>query len=393
VSRVIKAGWLQMSALVAATVVAAIGLLYAVTPALAENPVTQGELARRIVSELGIESGLPADPNHDDIRAALGSLGRLHFEAEDVYNAAGDSVTLRNYPLHGDFSGSGWLNAPAVSTTVRFRVFVPRRGTYRLSVVSRGGNQTWRVGGSVVTVSAGSILQRVDAGLVALQAGSQEISVVLPPEGGADSFSLTATDIMPIEPLHGWRFDEALTRGDVAETLASFLGHESRLPVMKGGVRLISVAEYENLPASVATTTADYLGKPVNPRWIRSGSEPATIELPLSVSESGVYDVRVRLMGKKLALELNGKRMEFEGKPFLDWYSLGTFRLGPKTSTLLMELPAHGGADAVELTRRASSSADYLTLMGISGKATDPVSAAELDIIINQTLGKSRGGR
>lgn len=392
-SRAIRAGWFQMSRMVSATVAAAIGMLYAVTPASAENPVTQGELARRIVSELGIESALPADPKPDDIHAALGAMRRLHFEAEDVYNATGDSVTLRNYPLHGDFSGSGWLNAPVVSTTVRFQVFVPRGGTYRLSVVSRGGSQTWRAGSSSVTVSTGSILQRVDAGPVALQAGSQEISVVLPPEGGVDSFSLTTTDITLIEPLKGWRFDEALTRGDVAETLASLLRHESRLPMMKGGVRLISVAVYENLPASVATTTADYLGKPENPRWIRSGSEPAIIDLPLAVSEPGVYDVRVRLMGKKLALELNGKRMEFEGKPYLEWYSLGTFRLGLKTSTLLMELPAQGGVDAVELTRRASSPADYLTLMGISGKATDPVTATELDNLIKQTLGKSRGGR
>ena len=380
-------------------VVATMILPFCGTPQAAQLPsdaVTQGEFAASLVRGLGWQAGLPAEPKTADYLAVLSGKRTFRFEAEDVYNAQGDSVTLRDYQLYGPFSGAGWLSGIAVPTTVRFTVFLPRGGEYRLKVVSRGDGQRWLAGGKEFTVNAGGKLREVDAGTVLLTAGSQEISVLLPPEGGVDAFTLVASGDHPaIEPLGGWRADASLTWSDYAEAMAVLLDLEKGFAAAPSGKpQIVTFQSAATLPPSSITTSADYLGAHVSPKWVRAGGKGAIIDLPLHVNTTGVYGLRVRLLGARLMADFNGKRSEWDGKPYLNWYDLGISRLTQGTHTLSIQLPPLGGADAVELTARTSSSADYLVAIGLGNKKpTATVQRTELESQLLKDLSRIRPSR
>lgn len=354
------------------------------------SAVTQGEFAAALVRELGWQAGLPAEPKPADYLAVLSGNRTFRFEAEEVYNAEGDSVTVRNFPLHGPFTGTGWLSGTAEPTLVRFTVFIPRGGDYLLTVVSRGDGQRWKAGERELSVSTGASLRETEAGTVSLKGGSQEITVLLPPEGGVDSFTLTASGDHPaIEPLDGWRVDAPLTWSGYAETIAAALDLEKGFAPSVAGPQIAGFHSIKPLPASVVVTSAGYLGRHVAPMWVRAGAEGASLELPLTVPATGVYSVRVRLLGARITTDLDGKRVAWEGKPYLEWYDLGASRLAKGPHTLRVQLPPLGGADAVELTARASSPSDYLAAVGLGNiKPTAAVTRAELETRLRKDLSR-----
>lgn len=357
--------------------------------------VTQGEFAATLVQELGWQEGLPAEPKTADYLAVLSGKRVFRFEAEDVYNPQGDSVTLRDYPLHGPFTGTGWLSGTTVPTTVRFTVFLPRGGEYLLKVVSRGDGQRWLAGGKELTVSTGGSLREAEAGTVILKGGGQEISVLLPPEGGVDAFMLHASGDHPaIEPLDGWRSDAPLTWGNYAEAVAVALDLEKGFAVAPAKPQIVAFQSIKTLPPSTVATSADYLGVHIAPTWVRAGVQGASIDLPLNVAVSGVYGVRVRLLGSRLITDFNGKRSEWNGKPYFNWYDLGVSRLTKGTHPLKVQLPPLGGADVAELAARASSPADYLTALGLGNKKpTASVPRAEFEAQFRKDLSRIRPSR
>uniref|UniRef100_A0A831U2T9 Uncharacterized protein n=1 Tax=Geobacter metallireducens TaxID=28232 RepID=A0A831U2T9_GEOME len=352
--------------------------------------VTHGEFAAVLVQELGWRTGLPAEPKPADYLAVLSGNRTFRFEAEDTYNAEGDSVSVRQFPLHGPFTGTGWLSGTAEPTMVRLTIFIPRGGEYLLTVVSRGDGQRWKAGDRELSVSAGGSLRETEAGMVSLRGGSQEISVLLPPEGGVDSFTLTAAGDHPaIEPLGGWRMDAPLTWSEYAETIAAALDLEKGFASSAAAPQIAGFHSVKPLPASAVVTSADYLGRHVSPAWVRAGVEGASLELPLTVPATGVYGVRVRLLGTRITTELDGKRVLWEGKPYLEWYDLGVFRLAKGSHALKVQLPPLGGADAVELTARASSPADYLAAVGLGNiKPTATVTRGELETRLRKDLSR-----
>ncbi|AJE03202.1 hypothetical protein GPICK_07385 [Geobacter pickeringii] len=359
-----------------------------------EQPaVTQGELAMRLVKELGLEKGLPAEPKPSDYQTILGGRRQYRFEAEDVYDAEGDSVSVKNYPLYGPFSGRGWVSGLAVATTVKFTVFLPRDGEYQLKVSSRGDGQIWQAGGRELPVSTGGAFREAVAGRIPLKAGTQIITVQLPPEGGVDWFALAADDLPPVEPLAGWRPDAPLTWGEMAEVFAALLGAERKLPMDKGvGSRTIAAHGVARLPVGAAVTTATFLGPFTPPQWVRAGAGGAVIEVPLVLDATGVYDLRVRLLGEPVIMDLDGRRFERPGKPFLAWYDLGTMRLREGRHLLKLVLPPMGGVDVVEIVKRKSSPADFLAVVGLTGNPQAPVSRAEFENTLNGMLSRLRGG-
>lgn len=364
--------------------------------AVPSDIVTQGEFAASLVRELGWQAGLPAEPGTADYLAVLSGRRTYRFEAEDTYNAMGDSVTVRNYPLHGQFSGTGWLSGTAAPTMVRFTVFLPRGGEYILKVVSRGDGQRWQAGGKDFMVSTGGSLRETEAGTVLLKGGNQEISVLLPPEGGIDAITLHVFGDHPaIEPLDGWRVNAPLTWGDYAEVIATVLDLEKGFVVAPAGsTQIVAFQNIKALPPSAAVTSVDYLGAHVAPKWVRAGVEGAFLDLPINVAVSGVYHVRVRLLGTSLVTDFNGKRTQLNGKPYLNWHDLGVSRLTKGTHSLKIQLPPLGGADVVELAARPSSSADYLVAIGLGDKKpTAAVPRSELEVRLRKDLSRIRPSR
>ncbi|WP_298270804.1 hypothetical protein [Geobacter sp.] len=364
--------------------------------AAGEGPstVTQGELAVRLVTELGLEKGLPEKPKPADYLAVLGGNRHFRFEAEDVYDVEGDSVSVKNYPLYGPFTGKGWVSGLAVPASVRFTVFLPRAGEYRLKVSSRGDGQLWRAGGEEFRVSTGGTLREAVVGSVSLKAGTQVISVQLPPEGGVDWIALEADDLPALEPLGGWRFDAPLTWGAMAEVFAPLLGLEEKMPFDKAGSpRPVAVHAAAHLPDGVTVTTASFLGPFTPPKWTRAGAGGAVIEVPLVIEAAGVYELRVRLLGEPVVIDFDGRRFERPGKPFLVWHDLGIMRLREGRHLLTLTLPPLGGADVVEILKRKSSPADYLEIVGLKGAPRTSVTRAAYEEALKGVLNRLRAGK
>lgn len=354
--------------------------------------MTEGELAATLVRALGLESGLPAEPKPADYQAILSGSRAYRFEAEDVYDAKRDNTSIRSYPLYGPFTGSGWLSGLATPTKIRFTVFLPRAGEYLLTVVAKGNGQQWQVGDRTYRVDTGDSLREAVVGKVALAAGTQMIDLTLPPEGGVDSFSLTAASLAPIEPLGGWNFPATLTWDRLAEILASLQGLENRLPVDEpGGVRVINVADSAVLPATATKTAIDYLGAHTAPRWVRAGIRGARLEMPLDFPAPGVYAIRLRLLGEHLTVDFDGTKTELPGKPYFNWFDLGLKRVVRGRRLLIVNLPPLGGADIVQLTRYNASPREYLLLTGLPGTAGKPVPRAECEKYLKLALDRMRG--
>ncbi|WP_281999423.1 hypothetical protein [Geotalea uraniireducens] len=346
--------------------------------AAANTAVTEGELAALLVRTLGLESGLPADPKPADYRTVLSGNRTYHFEAEDVYDTRGDNTSVRSYPLYGPFTGSGWLSGLAGSTKIRFTIFLPRAGEYSLHVVARGDGQQWQAGDRIFRVDSGSSLREAVAGKVDLPAGKQTITLILPPEGAVDSFTLSAAAVTPLEPLGGWDFAATLTWGRFAEVLASMRSLDSQLPVDgPGAVKNVSVADAAVLPATVETTAIDYLGAHTAAHWVRAGVGGARLEIPLQIPTAGVYGVRIRLLGEQVAVSLDSTKAIWPGKPYFSWFDLGLKRFAQGKHLLVLALPPMGGADVVELTRYKASPSEYLKLTGLPDAAGMPVPRSE----------------
>ncbi|KAF0216842.1 MAG: hypothetical protein FD174_3522 [Geobacteraceae bacterium] len=357
-----------------------------------DDTVKQGEFAAKLVSAFRWEKGLPKEPAEKDYLAILGGKRTFKFEAEDYYSVKTDDATVLKYPLYGPFSGRGWVSGVAVPTTVHLKVFLPLEGEYTLSVAAKGDGQSWSVGDKAFKVSTGKSLREVVAGSVYLPAGPQEITIGLPPEGGIDYMILAAPSLTPIEPLGGWRSTSPLRLGELAEVAAVLLGWEKELaPDKTYGPKIIAVSEAAELPPTVAATDVKLYGQFSADKWIRAGYGGATVEVPLTLDKDGVYDLKIRFMGDKLAARLDGEKIIKAGKPSLDWVELGLYRLEQGSHKLQLDIPPDGGVDVVVVEKRKSSPADYMELVGLHGDPAAVVSRAEAEKVLTSLVERFKG--
>ncbi|WP_243371270.1 hypothetical protein [Geotalea sp. SG265] len=347
-----------------------------------KNPlVTQGEFVSDLVTALGWEAGLPPKPRESDYLAILSGNRSFKFEAENYYAEKTDNVSVRKYALFGPFTGSGWVSGIAVPTTAHFRVFLPIGGTYSLIVAAKGDGQKWQLGGKEFTVSTGSRLTEKKVAEVSLNAGYQEINVVIPPDGAVDYFLLDAPTLRAIEPVNGWNLKTVFTHGELAEVTAVLLGLEGNLPD-EGKPLAFSVADVIELPPTAKITTADYMGKPLSKKWARAGYGGAQLEVPFSVDKEGSYRVRIRALGNTISAGMDDFKVKVNGKQYLDWIDLGIFRLGQGKHKLTIDLSTNQGVDVVEVTGKRSAPADYMTVSAVPGDPSAPVKSTEEDKIL-----------
>ncbi|SNB45312.1 hypothetical protein [Geobacter sp. DSM 9736] len=344
--------------------------------------ITQGQFAAMLVSTFRWEQALPDVPREADYLSILEGRRIFRMEAEEYYDKRKDNASVKEYPLYGSFTGSGWVSGVSTPTTVHFHLILPNEGDYMLIVSSKGESQQWKAGGKTFLVNAGDRLKENVAGTVHLKAGAQEISVVLPPEGAIDYLVLEAPPLAPISPLKGWKFNEPVTMGDVAEVAASLLGWEGLLPDDGNKPVDMAVAEAAKLPPAATTTDVQYLGPFHAKQWVRAGFAPVWLHVPFTVEAPAVYRIKLNALGERLAVELDGNRMVKEGKPYLDWIDLGLHRLSEGTHTIGIDLGPRGGADVVRLEKKKSSPADYLAATGLQGKPSDPVTREQADKIL-----------
>jgi hypothetical protein len=349
--------------------------------------VTQGEFMADLVTTLGWDGGLMVKPDakqkprERDLLAILSGNRSFKFEAEDYYGVKTDNVSVRKYALFGPFTGSGWVSGVAMPTTAHFRIFLPISGVYSFTVAAKGDGQKWTIGGKEFTVSTGAKISEAKVADVSLNAGFQEITVVIPAEGAIDYLLLDAPTLRAIEPVNGWRPKEELTKGELAEVTAVLLGLESKLPD-DGRKSVVSAADVAALPPTAKVTTVDYLGKPVGKKWIRAAYPGALIEIPFTVEKEGLYHLRLHALGDTIKFGIDADKAIVGGKPYLDWVDLGDYRLTEGAHTVRADLKVQQGVDALELIGKKSSPADYLAVSGFTGDAAVSVQRTELDKIL-----------
>lgn len=355
----------------------------------APDQLKQIDLARKLVDTLGFGEGLPDKPAEKDYLQILGGIRTFKFEAEDVFDRQSDQIAVRNYPLYGPFSGSGWVHGTTVQTAVHFKVFLPFSGKYTLKVVTKGDNQLWSVAGRAYKLNAGEKLQESTLGQLFIPAGELEFNALIPPAGAIDSIVFTAPAYTPIEPFAGWAPEKPLTAAAANEVIASLLGLEARLPDDSSfKPRLIIVASLPGLPETVQLTDTQILGRPTEGKWVRAYQTVATISVPVEVETASVYRLRIRAVGTELSAGFGPRKATVALKPDLEWIDLGTFRLAKGLNRLELQLPPRGGVDAIEVTRKLASAADYAAATK-SGLPNDtPLKAADLEGIAKSLQGQ-----
>ena len=356
----------------------------------ADNKAAPGQLlesdfARQLVDRLGFGEGLPENPVEQDYLQILGGSRTFKFEAEATFDRQSDPVSVRDYPLFGAFSGSGWVHGSTNRVAVHFKVFIPVSGNYTLTVTAKGADQLWSVAGKAFKLNSGEKFTERSLGQLFIPAGELEFNAVIPPAGAIDSFVFTAPAYAPVEPLAGWNPAKPLTAAAVNETIAALLGLESLLPVDPSySVKVIEAAAMPKLPETVRTTDLQIFGKPVATKWVRAYQTGATLSVPLEIESSSVYSIRVRALGTAISAGFGQRKVTAESKPGagLDWIDMGTFRLPRGVNNLELQLPPTGGVDIIEITKKLSSPAEYaaVTKSGVQGNA--PLQPAELDAII-----------
>jgi len=352
------------------------------------------DFARQLVDRLGFGEGLPENPVETDYLQILGGSRTFKFEAEATFDRQSDPVTVRDYPLFGAFSGSGWVHGSTNRLAVHFKVFIPVSGNYTLKVTTTGADQLWSVAGKAFRLSSGEKFTERSLGQVFIPAGELEFNAVIPPAGAIDCFVFTAPAYAPVEPVAGWNPAKPLTGAAVNETIAALLGLEALLPADSSyKTKVIEAASLPDLSTRVHLTDKQIYGKPVAANWVRAFQAEATISIPLEIESTSVYTLRVRALGSTLTAGFGQQKVTVTPKPILDWIDLGTFRLPKGKHNLEIDLPPMGGIDIIEVTKKLSSPAEYaaITKSGIQGNA--PITPAELEATLNLLKGQFKERR
>lgn len=361
------------------SLIAAPGAVTAETP---PTVVKQIDLAKKLVETFGWSEGLPENPVEKDYLAILTGNRTFKFEAEAIYDSQTDAVSVRNYPLFGAFSGSGWLHGSSVATAIHFRAFIPVSGHYTLKAAARGDEQLWSIAGRAFKVRFGESLQERRVGQVFIPSGSLEFNTLIPPGAGIDYLILTAPDLAAIGPAAGWDFSAPLTAAALAETASSLLANEQLLPDDPAFPSKTLAASSAPLPAGAQLTELQIYGKPVAASWVRASQVPTALAVPLTIDTSGVYRIRIRCLGAEITAGFGARTVTIPAAPALGWVDFGTFRLPKGAHTLEIQLPPAGGADVIEISRKRSTPTDYLSVNKLDKKADAVVTPEELAAVM-----------
>lgn len=354
----------------------------AAATATPQSAVTQIDLARKLVEAFGWSEGLPDNPGEKDYLAVLEGNRTFKFEAEDTFDRQTDAVSVRNAPLYGAFTGNGWVHGSSIPTAVHFRIFMPVSGNYTLKAAGRGDEQLWSVAGRAFKVRFGEVLQENIVGQAFIPSGYLEFNALLPPGAGLDYIIFTAPAHAAIGPAAGWNFNAPLTATALAETASSLLANEQLLPDDQSFATKTVAAAANPLPAGAQLTESQIYGKPAAGKWVRASQVAATLAVPVAVDIPGVYRIRIRCMGSEITAGFGPRTITTPAPSILDWVDLGTFRLASGAHLLKIQLPPTGGADVVEISRKRSTPADYLTINKFAGKADDFVTPEELGAVM-----------
>lgn len=346
----------------------------AIRPAVAAE-LTQRDWMITLVDTLGWSFGLPDEPQDPDYMNILAGNRELRFEAEDIYDPDRDPVSVMSFRNFGQFSGQGWINGRREPTEVHLGFTVPVSGTYQVKAHLRQAGHRFKIGNEVVEGTAGTDFTPVTLGSFRMDAGPQEILLILPPNGAIDYVSLTAPNLALIAPADGWQPDEPLTWEIVQTTLMQLYGLAELFPVDEQSI----IIEAEAFPQDgVLVVDIPHLGRPSGGKWLRCGPHTAKVRLPVTVSQTGFYDLSLRIMGKPVQVVINDHHtIVIDANPYLEDHTFTSLFLQKGDNSVSLVLPPGGGVDQLRLSRRQTRPAQIKTALGF--EPGDPLTTRQLD--------------
>ena len=339
--------------------------------------LTQRDWMVTLVDTIGWSYGLPDEPQAPDYINILTGNRWFRFEAEDVYAKDEDNVSLMSFRNFGSYSGRGWLHSGRKPTPVHLRFTLPLSGEYQIQAHLRQAGHQFSINDTVAAVDAKPTFTLVTIGSFQLQAGAQEIIVTLPPGGSIDYITLKAPNLATVTPENGWQPDEVLTWEVIQTTLLQLLNLAELFP--SDPTPLVFEAE-KLAQTEIKVVSIPHLGHPSGGKWLRAGPLPAEVKFPIKLTESGFYDLNLRVMGNPINIIIGGhQEMTLEAKSYLDDYTFKPLFFFAGDSSISLTLPPGGGVDQLTLTGRQIDTALVNTLLGL--EPHDEPDARDLDTL------------
>lgn len=360
------------------------GLISAALAADGASAYLQKDLATVILSELAWNDGLPTGASDRDLLVILGGKRTFRYEAENAYNESADRVSVFQSTVYGPYTGKGWVRGISEPTTTTLTILVPIKGEYLVKATLKGNGFIWNINGTDFRVDSNSgSFREVEVGKLFVKAGVNKLKVTLPADGAIDSFSLTAPDYPPIQPLIGWRFKEPLTAARLAEVDVLMTNRIPLLPEAKQGIpQPLKLVDVVPPTASVSPTSLPIFGKFAAREWLRTDYRGATIQVPIKVAETGYYGLTANVMGDSLNGAINGQPFSISGKQYLTMVPLGLFRLEEGDNVMTMTIPPTGGIDTIYFTRKDTSPEQFMKLANIKGPADRAILPGEATALV-----------
>jgi len=346
----------------------------------AEPGLSQRQWVVSLVESLGWSFGLPDNPEDQDYHRLLDGRRQWRIEGEESFQP-GDAVSVKTFETFGPYSGAGWLNGLSGRTTATLRFLLPHGGRYRLGAALRRPGHRITLGGRTWEADGPLEFGRVELGEVELTAGMQEALIALPPDGSFDYLELSAPERAPIEPLGGWRFEQALDADLLALSVIQLLELEAALPPTPES--FIIEAEKAVYRQGAEPTDARLLGEPSAGLWLRAGNLAGEVRLDFPLPSPGIWTLSLRGAGETpVSARLDERRTLLYPSPsYLQERALGSALLAEGKHSLLLNLPPRAGIDYLRLARRASRGEDYRRLVGLPTGGASP-NPAQVDRLL-----------
>ncbi len=351
-------------------VVAAAALLPLYGDPQPSDVVSQPEWARELLRGLGLLSDAPGvNDTAAQVFATLSGRDSRAFAAADFVNAkqvklvrAGATPLLR---AEGGIGEAVYAMGVARSGDYRLRL--------RLSAAGAAAAETEfsRAGEDSVfrrfTLTAKPVISWVDAGVVHLDQGAYDATVLLPQGDSLEYIELAPPCVHPIEPPGGWKAEAVATTADVATTVLQALDLESELPPSDTPIQYrgsdLRLEEGEEAPA---TSAGDF----------RGGPRGARVLLLADIPEAGLYTLSffgVRAGGQRWVTD--GCRTSIvcpSPDPTPRWHLILAARLQKGRHVFDATLGPNTVVERLRLEPKQDSPADYVATVARLGLPLGP---------------------
>jgi hypothetical protein len=340
--------------------------------------LTQRDWMIALIDAAGWSYGLPDEPQDPDYINILTGNREFRFEAEDIFSKNEDNVSVMSFKNFGPFSGQSWLHAGKEPTSVHLRFNLPVSGEYLVKAHLRHGGHIFNIAGEQVKVDVENNFTEEEIGRFNLQSGAQEILVTLPAKGSIDYISLHAPNLAAITPDGGWQPDEPLNWQVLQTTLLQSWQLAELFPADPTSL----VIEAEDLKQKgLKVVEIPHLGQPSKGKWLRAGATTSEVRFPITIKESGFYDLSLRAMGNPISISIaDHQKLILEAKPYLDNVTFKSLFIFAGNSHITLELPPGGGVDQFRLTGRQIDTTRVNTLLDFARE--EKPKARDLDFLV-----------